>query len=471
MSKKEQSKQYRDFLKGRITDYSLNTSLIPENSISNSFNVNFDEILGAGKVRKGTTLLGSVVVSGKTPLGMTEFVGPSGTPNLLLSVFKGVSNSTIYYYDTSWHASTINTLSNVDKCRFATLGGRSFIVNGYTMLSSTDGNVWSNTNCITTDSVFPSLIYRYKQRLLAGGNYTNRDRVYFSSVINPNSSPFITWNTTATTGDYIDVNPDDGDNLTGFSDVANLLLVFKSKSFYRMDIINKTVDSETVYDEGAVSQEAITKCQGMVYFYSGTAIYSTNGGYPTQISRLGVQDLIDLVPQANWKDVALGSDTFNVYVSLGLVTLNGLQNYYVLKFSIRDQSWSVHYYPTHHYFYLKFTDSNGRLVRFADDSGYVQTLNLGKTDNSTPIFYSLETQEIDFSNRDATKKITDKIVIYGRNMIYKLINSQLLKTVNIVENLNIEGKYFKFKWSGNTSGASPVFEGFHIPELVDQGVI
>ena len=482
--KKEKSNQYRDFSLGRISPYAANVSTIPINSVSNSFNVNFDTVLGAGKVRLGTTALGAVVATGKTPLGLAEFVGAGGSPNLLLSVFKGASTATIRYYDTAWHDSTTTNLSNTSKCRFATLGGRSFMVNGNAaMISSADGATWATTNCITTDSVVPSLIYRYKQRMLAGGFSTYPDRVYFSSIIAPQSSPSLTWATDATTGNWIDVNPDEGDNITGFSDVSNVFLVFKKKGFYRMDIINKTVDTEPVYDAGAVSQEAIVKCQGMVYFFSGDAIYSTNGGYPTQISRLGIQDFIDAIPQANWSQVSMGADTFNIYLSTGQITVNGFTNYYVLKYSVRDQSWSIHYYPTQQYFYAKFTDTNGRLLRFTDSAGYVQTLNLGNTDNGTSRFYSLETQELDFGDRSSTDKVTDKMVIYGRDMMgskmeykiekgdYQPINIQLLDNVNAFDDLNIDGRYFKFKWSGQTSGASPVFEGLYFPTIINQGTL
>lgn len=484
IQKKEVSSQYRDFSLGRITAYSVNTSLIPNNSVSNCANSNFDTVLGAATVRNGTTALGSVVATGKSPLGLAEFVGHGGSPNLLLSVFKGTTNSTLYYFDTAWHASDQTALSNTAKVRFATLGGRSFFANGAVMKSSAAAAVWTTDDCITTDSVVPSLLYTYKQRMIAGGYSAYPDRVYFSSIIDPTTAPFITWNTNGTTGDWIDVNPDDGDNVTGFSDVSNLVLVFKKKGFYRMDTVTKNVDTIPVYDAGAVSQEAITKCQGMVYFFSGDAIYSTNGGYPTQISRLGVQDYIDAIPQTAWANVSMGADTFNVYISTGLITVNGLANYYVLKFSTRDQSWSVHYGITWQMFYAKLTDStNGRLTRFADNTGFVQTLNLGKTDNGTPIFYNIETQEIDFGNRASTKRINDKITVYGRNMMgskleYKIetgdwvqVPSEFKSTVNTVEDFNIEGRYFKFRWQGETVGARPVFEGIYFNNLLNEGNI
>lgn len=82
----------RDFHKGRYTPASINTYLAPVNSVSESLNVNYDTIIGSGVVRLGTTKLGNTVASGRTPLGLTEFVNPElpdpeslyGTPSPMI---------------------------------------------------------------------------------------------------------------------------------------------------------------------------------------------------------------------------------------------------------------------------------------------------------------------------------------------------------------------------------------------------
>lgn len=272
--------------------------------------------------------------------------------------------SLLYYYDNNtgnWNASSpgLGTWSETVTSRFATLGGRSFITNSINgMKDSSDANTWGTTNSIGTYK--PSLIIRYVGRLLAAGDPTYPDRVFFSSVIDPSSSPFITWNTDASTGDWIDVNPDDGGYVTGFSETSTFLIVFKNTGMYRLDTINKTVDPENIFNVGAVSQESIVLCQGITYYFSGVDIRRTNGGYPEQISRIGVQDFIDAIPQANWTSVCSGTDQLNVYFFIGDVTLNRNQDTerdytnVVLKFSPRDQSWSVHSYAQTYKFFTSF---------------------------------------------------------------------------------------------------------------------
>jgi len=483
----------RDFSKGVYRKSAVAPSLVPQNSVSHSMNVNYDTTIGKGVVRPGTTILGSQVVTTTTAsVGLTEFVPSGSTSGLLIAAFNNTSTAALYYYNGAWNTSGSTGLNLSSKNRFATLGGLVFRVNGVNaMTSSADGNTWGTTNCITTDSVIPSLIFRSQGQLLASGYSSFRDRVYFSSVINPNASPTLTWNTNPTTGNWIDINPDDNSNVTGFAETSGLVLVFKGKGMYRLNAIAKTVDTTNVFNIGAPSQEAIVNCQGVIYFYSGTDIRQTSGDIPQQISRLGVQDFLDAIPQANQTSVVAGTDGLNVYFSIGTVTLDTNKNTQttynnvVLKFSVRDQSWSVHSYATQPKFYAQYTTtSNGRLMQSADDSGNVQQVNLGTTDNGTAISYRLETQEQELGvSRSHTKQIGKYIVVYTANGLdsqlsyksddndFKPIKGTLENRVNILKDLTLDPAHFyTFAWSGESSGTPPRFDGLEIPEFTDVGL-
>lgn len=483
----------RDISRGVYRPSAVNTFLVPKNSTSMSLNVNYDTIIGSGVVRPGTTLLGTAVAANKTPLGLGEFLASGGSTNLLISVFSGASTATIYYYDTSWHTSGVTNLNNTAKNRFAVLGNRIFRANGVDAMSaSSDGSSWDTTDCIATDSVVPSLLLVTKNRMLASGYSGFRSRVYFSSIIDPNSSPFITWDTNPDTGDWIDFNPDDGGYVTAFANTSAVSLVFKNNGMYRFNVISKTVDSDNIFNIGAISQECVVNCQGIIYFFSGIDIRQTNGDYPQQISRLGVQDFIDAIPQTNWSSVSAGTDGLNVYFAIGDVTLNTNQNSQVtytnveLKFSPRDQTWSIHSYAQRHSFFTQFTTSaNGRKMVESDTSGSVQTVNLGTTDNTIPIFYELITQEIEQVSRATNKVVSDKLVVYTNYGLDSKIqvqghtpNAQDFKEVKIslnnrvnVGTCNTSGEFIKFRWYGESSGQGPVFEGIEIPKVQDQGII
>lgn len=482
----------QDFRRGRISRTAVSGSLTPENSVSESQNVNYDMIIGSGVVRLGTTKLGATVVANRTPLGLTTFSTTNLTTNLVVGVYSGASTSTVYYYNGSWNTSGVTNLSNTAKNRFANLGGRIFRVNGVTaMASSTNGNTWGTTNCLgVTTTHIVGLVFRQKGRLLASGDTIFPSRVWFSSVIAPGAATTLTWAEGNLGGDFIDINPDDGDYNSAFAETSTTTLIFKSNALYRLNVISKTVDTENIFNVGAVSQEAVTNCQGVVYFFSGKDIRRTSGGFPENISRLGVQDFLDAIPQSSWTNVALGNDDWNVYASIGDITLYNKQNKQktyknvVLKFSTRDESWSVHSYGDQFRFFSKYTTSaDGKTTIGAETSGNVQTLNKGLTDNGDPIFYFLESQDLDFGARQNIKTISNNIVAFtsnGQNSRLKIsADDKTLKYVpidltekeSVGRNLNERGHQFTVRWEGESTGNSPIFEGFHIPQISDEGIV
>lgn len=488
---------YRDVSGGLITPYSVSNAVAPPNSVSRAINVDFHQVIGKGVVRFGTTLLGIQVAAGQTPLGLFNYTNYTNGSVALLAVFSGASSATLYYFGAglTWTTSISFSanLDNAARCRFATMGGNVFMVNGKQyMAESSDGSTWivGGTDCISSGTIYPTLIYATKGYLIAAGDVSsagsNQNRVYISTLVNKASSPFITWDVSPT-GNWIDVSPDDGGMLTGFMDVSGVLLVFKDTAVYRMDVINKSVDVSNVFNVGAVSQEAIVKCQGIVYYFSGIDVRQTDGTAPVQISRLGVQDFIDAIPQANWSQVSAGTDGVRVYLSIGSVTLDvggsGQQTFpnVVLLFSPLDQTWTVRVYPTQYLFFVMKKRAQGYVMVGSETTGDVQQLNLGTSDNGSTIFYDLQTQEIEFGNRASVKDLTGQMVVMTRNGEdgvfeakaddgdYSVIDVDLSKRVGQGQ-MSLQGHYFKFRWNGESAGTAPVFEGFYLPTIVDEGI-
>ena len=333
-------------------------------------------------------------------------------------------------------------------------------------------------------SIFPTLIFKTKGTLLVAGDPTSPDTVYFSSVIDPSQSPPLIWNTDPVNGNWIRINPDDGGNVTAFAEVSTNVIIFKNTGMYRIDSVAKTTDPDLIFPIGCYSQENVCVCQDKVYYFGGNGLYSTDGTYPQLISRVGLNDFIAAIPPAYWPNVALGADDFNVYASIGNITLNYVTyNNVVLKYSVLDQSCSVHYYGNQFRAFTQYTNiANGRNMIGADINGNVQTLNLGTTDNGVAIPYSLTTQEEDFGLRALLKKITQEIVIFSENGLASSlqvkcddddwvdIQVELTDKVVIAEQVDLQGYYFKFKWSGASMGNPPILSGFFIDKVKYLGV-
>jgi hypothetical protein len=377
------------------------------------------------------------------------------------------------------------------------------VLNGVSMYESADGITWTNGgNCLPT-SFKPTLVYRYQGRVIAAGDPNYPSRIYVSSVVDLSASPFITWNTDPVDGDWIDVNPDDGGEITGFAEASTFLLIFKNNGMYRTDDITNSVTSPVTPDNinnvGAASQELITVCQGVAYFYTGVDVRSTDGGYPQIISRSGIQDLVYpgsggyIVPQS------MGSDNINVWLA-GSWDAGQLS---VVKYSTRDQSWTVHEYSN--YPIAIFTPIVSRdnyfsvLSALCVDIGsptfniYWMNLETGWTDGSyvfgediaqgfTYDYFAI-TQDIDFGSRAHQKSLSDKMIVFtlnGANSSLFIADSNgdysypvpanLQRPITILDDIQSSGFFFNFLWTGTSAADTAVFQGLEIEEITDEGV-
>src|SRR5690606_23484711 len=155
-------------------------------------------------------------------------------------------------------------------------------------------------------------------------------------------------------------------------------------------------------------------------FYSGNGIYRTDGSFPELISRIGCQDFVDAISDP--EEVYAGTDGVNVYFSIGDITLaddagqNRTYQNVVLKFSPRDENWSIFSYTVRFAFFTQFGTVIKELIA-PQPNGYIGELNYD-TDNAdigTAIPYEMETQELDVGNMSHTKKISDKMVAYVKD--------------------------------------------------------
>ena len=118
----------------------------------------------------------------------------------------------------------------------------------------------------------------------------------------------------------------------------------------------------------------------------------------------------------------------------------------------------------------------------ADSNGDVQCINIGKNDDGTPIYFELETQDLEFGDRTHLKQISDKIVVFckyadastlevkANDGNYKQVKIDLEDRVNIGQDINTEGFFFNFKWYGEVDSQTPIFEGVYLEKVVDKGI-
>lgn len=360
-------------------------------------NYHLDQV-GAITKRKGVTQEGDQPVANSEVRGLF-YDRESNDYVMVVNESLPGSTSTIYTKSptaTSFNAEktgdpylTENSDGYIDRARFVNFVGRFFRLVGGNgpMLSASSATVtYSTSDCLTTES--PQFIAVYQDRIYAARDESTgkQNRVWYSSL--PDSSFNLTWDATAD-GQWFDVNPDDGDVITGIENNGNRLLIFKHRALYRWTF--GLTEPDRLIGVGAVNQEVIQTNfdVGITFFANPYGVYAYSGNRPRLISRK-IQDIIDAVTDAGWQNACAGVDNDHYYLSVGEVEIDDrTYNNVVLVYHISLDAWSVYSMHTRPSVFANMPDNTDetapRYLYFGGADGRVYRMNFGSTDNGAPI--------------------------------------------------------------------------------------
>lgn len=461
---------FRKSLKSGLITYSaVSENDYPTDALLESLNFHFDA-LGKATLRKGTTLLGNQI-SGTDILGLHNF---RGTNNQLIAVNGG----TVYYLSgATWTSKRTGLTAN--KARFSTYLDYVFMVNGTDATAIWDGN--TSNSFVTTGNAsgapIGKFIDNYRSRMWIAGNSTYPDRVYYSTIPAAVTTPVITWDTNVTTGQWIDVSPSDGENITALKRTKGALLIFKNNHIYRIFSILQA-DPDIQFNVGTYSQESVVETKNGVYFHHPTGFYRYDGSV-TEVSR-PIIDIVKGISLANYSKVAgyVEPDGDHICWSVGDVTYNG--NSYenmVVRYTISTQTWTHYTYPTQFLVSSTYNDGSNLYTVVGDEDGKIYLTDTGTTDNGTDLFYSLihPFDAIDgfrstintvntmffmhngMNGAKVTYQIPDDVLNDWRKTVGQIINSE-----TGFSNLNVRGRKIKFRLSGTAKGQPVWYEGYEI---------
>jgi len=342
-------------------------------------NYNLDKV-GALTKRKGYTQFASQPVAGKTINGLAQYSKQSSglEEQIMVANNAGDTNGVIYYNASgTWTAAKSDDTAS-KKSYFTSFIDYIFRTNGADVVaSSTNGTSWGTTNCPATitpkyGAVFQDRVY------LANGGGSNRSRFWFSSL--PDGGA-ITWNTT---DDWVDVNPDDGDQITALENNGNRLLIFKKRALYRWYF--GQVEADRLIGVGTLSQACVkTNLDvGITFFANQNGVYAYAGGRPKLLSRK-IQDIIDAV--SDWEEVYGEVDEDHYYLSIGNITIDGRTfSNVVLVYHISLDAWSMYSMATPVKMMARLIESGEvQNVYFGSTDGKTYKLNDGTSDDGTEI--------------------------------------------------------------------------------------
>ena len=347
------------------------------------------DTVGALTKRNGFSTYADQSVAGKTINGMYQYtkISNSAKNTQLIVNNADASNSTIYYNNAGTWTNSKTGLTKDKKTRFATFLDYVFYVNGADVMgSSTDPltPTWGTTNCAAT--ITPTYIAVFSDRVYAAnGASSNYSRLWFSSL----PSGTISWTTAS---DYVDINPDDGDEITGLENNGNRLLIFKNRSLYRWSY--GQVEPDRLIGAGTSSQESVKTNfdLGITFFSNPRGVYAYTGGRPKNISRK-IQKYVDAV--SDWTNVFAEVDDDHYYLAVGDITVEGRTfTNAMFVYTISLDAWVIYTTSEAVKFMGRFiATAPVEKIYFGNDDGDTFLWNNGTNDNSSAINGEILTKE------------------------------------------------------------------------------
>jgi len=474
---------------GLIRPAEVDDGLIPDGAVTEAVNVHFDR-KGAVTVRPGIAALGSTVFAGKPAFGIHNV-----QQSTAVVVLSNGSTSAIYSYGTSsaagaW-AMTLDGGTSSIRFRFVDFGSYSIALNfnydTYTSMRFWDGGtrIWQHTgNPINPHNMWGrsnQLGEVFKSRVYLGGDVSregNKSRLYFSSVIS--STGIITWSPTV---DYVDINPGDGEGMTGLKRFSGQLLIFKPNYIYQFN--TSGVDPDPLIKIGTRSQESVVEGKRGIYFHHDTGFFRYTGGFPTEISR-AISDFVTAIPYSQFDDIVGWNDGDHIYWSVGNLSISEatetttIKNC-VLRYTESSDVWTVYSYASNPTAGMTFNNqtSVSRLVGL--DNGVVATHNSGTTDLGEPIKFRMRTKWMEFGSIAETKAIEELVAVCEKaqatDIMYQIDEKPrwekigtLTQMVNFFDKQDIQFNRIRFLITGTARQEAPVFREIQIVKGVNKGI-
>lgn len=475
---------------GLIRQAEVDDNLIPDEAVTEVINFHFDR-KGAATVRPGMTTLGATIQAGYPIWGLHN--AQNGT---MFAALSQGGSMRVYAFPSggTWASSLTGGTANV-RLRFLEAGGRTIVLNfglSTNMYSSVrfldTSGAWVTTgNPINpqglTDQIAgspqPQFGEVFKSRIyLAGGNTDGSNltssRLWFSSVIS--SSGNYTWNPTT---DYVDINPNDGENITALKRYSLELLVFKPNYMYRFKTAG--TDPDPIITVGTRSQESVIEGKRGVYFHHESGFYRYAGGYPVEVSR-AISDIVAAIPYAQFDDVPAWKDGDHICWALGDLTVEGVTwANVVIRYSESSEIWTVYSYANE--VKTAATYNSGAAVSrvLGLDNGAVATFDVGTSDLGEPIKYRLRTKWYVWDGLATRKNIQELLAFCERAQISELMYQvdekleiqtigQLTKMINFFDKQDIKFHRIRFFVVGMSRNESPIFRGIEITKGINQGL-
>lgn len=235
---------------------------------SGVFSLIQNAIVDSGNIRKrnGTTATASAL--GAHPiLGIDSYQPVAGT-KYLFACLDGSSNAQLYYWTGTgnWTALGSANIAPGQSMNFVQASNILFGFNGTDVVTVDASLTYTKDPATVPLGKVAAWFHNY---LFVGGTATNPNRLYFSNLGNP---------TVFSPSDFVDINPNDGDEITGMTVFNDQLYVFKNNTIWSISGFSGSTFSATtaagqntnsqIFGYGTPSHQSIVVTGKDMYYLS-----------------------------------------------------------------------------------------------------------------------------------------------------------------------------------------------------------
>lgn len=232
---------------------------IDDNQASDLLNVHFDNRQAITK-RNGYTLQNTIDTN--PIVSMFPYYKSDGSKYLLAT-----SGTSIYNVTGTPTAIKTGLSGNTQRFTATTYYDKLYMLNGVDGLMKWDGTTFSFVAGPIPNGKF---VIVHKNRLYIAGDPSNPSRIYMSDIGQPESFPGL---------NFIDIDTNDGDMITGIAELGDSLVIFKERSLY---VLRGTgpqnyslLDSHQAH--GTVSHWSIVQILNRLFYLSRDGVYAFDG--------------------------------------------------------------------------------------------------------------------------------------------------------------------------------------------------
>jgi len=445
---------------GRGLNTLISDNLIKDEEASALNNVVFVES-GAITKAPGLTELGTGLTTG--PKGLAAFY--PGTSRYLLTV-DGTSLK--YLNGTNWTAISGASFTADKEVNFVQGNDTLYIWDGDAAGCSLDSSL--TLARLTTAPRAAFGIYYNSVQIVAGvdtkpnrlyvsdsttnlGDFTNASGTLSTAGEVPGASVFATPGTTG--AKFYDINPGDGDRITGLAKYQGVLIIFKQRSIYQFsfDSSGNGVVTQVTASSGCVSHKSIDNVENDIFYLSRRGYYVL-GNEPNYFNSIRSNELssrinptIQTISAANLSRVCSIFSDFRFYSSI--TSGSATDNNKTLIYDRRYLAWSQVDYIKANAF-TEYIDANGskHLYFAADDAAKVYEIVEGNynADGATAIDASWTSKAFDIGKFDLAKRWIDVTILFRQvtgtvNVTIYSDSGSIVKTTSIGASSSATGAF------------------------------